>query len=518
MTDETHEVRKRVARPAESADDRGRVMKVLFLDDAGEPVGEWASQQIPEDPFSGSRISGLQEPPYSLEQLVYLAEMHPVHSAAIEQKTADVIGKGWEWQGKEMDEIDDAVRNELAEWFEGLSPDDVDMRELLSSVWNDVETVGWGLIECARDPSGEVRRVYHVPGHTVRAAKDGFRLLQDRGGKKVWFRRWGAALVDGKPVEVDAKTGSKTSVKDPANDLFVIRRPSRRSSWYGIPGYISAVGWITLALAARDDNLLFFTNRREPRWAIVLTNIQEDPDLENDLRRAFTVDLRQPHRNIIIPITGPGKIDFQKMTDNRLEGSFDKLSERADRAIMTAHRIPPERLAASQIGPLGGNATIAASRIYKEGVITPCQEILNTRLNRFIAVEYEKTTGSKPTLLLVMDDLDLATDREDLDQTVTAFKSDLVTLREARHRLKLEPLMVRVIDPTTGEPTDQEVESPFNDLLYSQLPGVSSYDDPAELAGSPALEQELAVLVRSAADVQERLEELADRQEASEGA
>ena len=314
----------------------GRVMKVLYLDESGESVGEWASKQVPEDPFSeiGDRV-GLREPPYAMEQLVFLAESHPVHSAALEQKTADICGEGWDWTAEDEDAADDVEKDAVADWFDSLAPDDSDMEETLNAMWLDKETVGWGLAEFVRDPQEKLRKVYHVPGHTVRAHKDGFRLCQIRDERKVWFRRWGATDIQGKRMNVDSKTGRATTdeVKNPANDMLVVRSTSRRSSWYGIPGYISAIGWITLAIASRDDNILFFHNRREPRWAIVLSGLADDDDLEEMVRRAFTVDLKSPYRNILIPLTGTAKIDFQKMSDTAKDGSFEKLSERADRAV-----------------------------------------------------------------------------------------------------------------------------------------------------------------------------------------
>ena len=190
--------------------DKGRVMKVLFLDDKGESVGEYASTQLVDDPFETANISGLQEPPYNLSQLAYLAETHPVHSAALEQKTADTIGKGWEWVANDDSEPDEQSLDSLEEWFNSLAPAEQDMKEILSAAWLDYETLGWGLLELARDSSGVLRKVYHVPGHTVRAHKDGFRLCQIRNERKVWFRRWGSPEQDGKEVQVDAKTGSKS--------------------------------------------------------------------------------------------------------------------------------------------------------------------------------------------------------------------------------------------------------------------------------------------------------------------
>lgn len=493
-----------------------KVMKVLYLDDSGQSVGEWASTQIPENPWDGQTMGGLQEPPYRMEQMVFLAEAHPIHSAALEQKTIDICGKGWEWAALDDSNADEDVQAELEAWFQSLAggdEDEEDVQETLSSVWLDVETTGWGMFEVVRDPQGIVQKIYHVPAHTVRAHRNGFALCQVRDQRKVWFRRWGAADIQGKAVQVDRLTGQVgEAVRTPANDLFVIRKKSRRSTWYGIPGYISAIGWITLAMAARDDNLLFFANRREPRWAIILTGLSDDANIEEDIRRAFTVDLKQPYRNLILPISGPGKVDFQKLSDTAKDGSFEKLSERADKAIMVSHRTPSGRIANAEVGPLGGSNTVAENRIYKDGVVTPSQELLNNRLNKFIRVEYEKAGHGKPVWKIQMDDLDVSSEREDLDAAAIAFHGDLITLREARAKLRLGPLMkpapvapteptidpetgLPAVDPITGLPVEpdptaapgdppidpetgdpvlpDEVESELNDMLYSQLPGTA---------------------------------------------
>lgn len=508
-------VRAAVAKAKNEGAD-GRVLKVLYLDDEGKSVGDWASTQLPEEPWAQITSStALVEPPFPLAQLTFLAEMHPIHSAALEQKTADICGKGWTWSAEDPDNADEDVRDAIEDWFQSLAPDDFDMRELISTVWLDVETIGWGLLEVARDPSGITKRLFHVPGHTVKAHKNGFALCQVRDNRKVWFRRWGATDIQGNRVDVNSKTGSITNVPNnlKANDLFVIKRPSRRSSWYGIPGYISAMGWITLALAARDDNLYFFANRREPRWAIILTGMSDDTEIEEDLRRAFTVDMRQPYRNVMIPIAGKdAKVDFQELSGTKTDGSFGNLGERADKAIMVAHRVPAERLANSTIGNLGGNVATEANRVYKEGVTGPGQEVLNSRLNRFISIEYaasqgntEVKPGDKPEWLLQMDDLDIRSDREDMDQALILFHGDMITLREGRHRLGLGPLMKPkpipqvdadgnpLLDPM-GKPVmappvidedspvvdedgnpikPEEIESEYNDMLFSELPGAS---------------------------------------------
>jgi len=554
-------VREAVEKAKQGAD--GRVLKVLYLDEQGKSVGEYASTQLPENPWEGVNAKSLIEPPFPMAQLTFLAEMHPVHSSALEQKTADVCGKGWTWEAEDPDVADEDARDALEDWLQSLAPDEIDMRELIQTAWLDVETVGWGLLECAREPGGKLARLYHVPAHTVKAHKNGFALCQARDNRAMWFRRWGATDAAGKRVEVNMKTGSITNVPDDlkANDLFVIKKPSRRSTWYGIPGYISAVGWITLALAARDDNLYFFNNRREPRWAIILTGMSDDTVIEEDLRRAFTVDMKQPYRNVMVPVAGKdAKVQFEKLSDTAKDGSFEKLSERADKAIMIAHRVPAERLANSSVGALGGNIASEANRVYKEGVIAEAQEILNSRLRRFIAIEYGRATevevkpGDKSQWLIKMDDLDIRSDREDMDQALMLFHGDMITLREARHRLGMGPLMkpkpveqfnpdgTPRLDPITNEPImgapqpgvhddppldengnpvpPEEVESEFNDMLFSQLPGSTQAAGmpSAQVPGagkltpdvSKSVERDVALLVRQAHETHARLAAIAD--------
>jgi PBSX family phage portal protein len=563
-TPDPQKVRAAIAQSKSEGRSDGKLLKVLYLDDSGESVGEWASTQLPEDPWSagGHSDKALIEPPFPMPQLVFLAEMHPVHSSALEQKAADVTGKGWVWEADDPDTANQDARDEMETWWQSLAPDEIDMRELIAQTWLDVETVGWGLIECARDPQGVIRKLYPVTAHTVKAHKNGFALCQARDSRKVWFRRWGAADNAGARVDVDAQSGSIKNVREKANDLFVIKKPSRRSTWYGIPGYVSAIGWITLALAARDDNLYFFSNRREPRWAIILTGMSEDTEIEEDLRRAFTVDLKQPYRNIMVPVSGKdAKVTFEKLSETAKDGSFAQLADRCDRQIMIAHRVPAERLANSTVGALGGNIAQEANAVYKEGLVEPSQEILNARLRRFIHVEWAKKQGidpkaeaaDRPEWLIAMQALDDRSEREDLDQAVIAFHGDIITLREARRKINLGPLMQPkkvtqldengqpVLDPVTGAPVmtvpsqdspvyapdgnevvPELVESEHNDKLFTELPGAASQAGQAGAVPSgtggllpraskaAALEGEVYELLRQSRETHSRLTEMAD--------
>lgn len=422
--------------------ERGKVLKVISIDDDGERASEW-SHQLPADPFGGSyRYAGLQEPPFSLEQLVFLAEQHPTHSATLEQKAADIVGTGWEWKSalEDGEPSDEGQRKKLESWFKELAEDgetDSTTHEILLAACLDLETVGQGLIELARDTQGRLRHWFHMPAHTCRFHRDGVRIAQVRNGKRVWFKRW----IPEDEREVNRITGAVTegrgSSKARANEIFVLKRPSRRSSWYGIPTYIPATGWITLSTAARDDNLLFFENRREPRWAVILENVEDDPEIEEQIRRALAVDLKRPHRNLILPLSGPAKVTFQKLGDNKGDMSWEKLQERADVTILTAHRMPGERIGIVRTGALGGNTVQQSGKVYKESFIQTSQSLLAARVNKLIAAESEV---ENPNWLWTPQELDISDRDEVQDNAVRGFQGGVSMLDEAREQAGLEPL------------------------------------------------------------------------------
>jgi PBSX family phage portal protein len=417
---------------------KSRVTKVVLVDKDLSPVAAATTAQQPDDPFTYGGVKGLQEPPYIPDQLNKLAEQHSTHGAALEQKTADVVGGGWEWE-KLKDEAEEDEAIELENWLRGLADPEADesFSEILTAAWLDVETLGYGGIELARSSEGKLEKIFSIPAHTFRFHKDGVRIAQGPTGKRTWFKRWvpeDSRIISKTTGELYDDRSQLPQDEEAGNEILILRRPTRRKSWYGVPGYVSALGWIYLGMAAREDNIKFFQNRREPRWAVVLKNIEDDDGkLEDMLREAFTTSLADPHRNIFIPIEGEaGDIKFQKMTEDSKDISFDKLQERVDNSILLAHRIPPDRLGAVRVGPLGGNATMAASRVYKEGVVSTSQTFLSERMNRFIQVEHGAAMWRwKPT------ELDLTEEAEDTATITNAWINGIMKLDEARKKLKL---------------------------------------------------------------------------------
>lgn len=438
-------------------------------------VESFPSNQILQDPFLdvGAYGVAVPSPPYSMEQMVLLAETHPMHAAAIEQKVQDIVSTGPKFISPnadgEDDEADVELHDQIENWWLGLFEDYTDV-ETLQVMWSDFETVGWGALEVVRDQKGIVRRLYHVPGHTLRPSYDNQRYLQMRNGKMVWFKKWGV------PGQIFAKSGREAPKgTDPdklATELLVFKKPSRRSSWYGIPNYVSAIGNITLAVAARDYNILFFENSREPRHVFVITGLDEDIEqMLDDLKDSLTTQHKEPHRNLLLPMSGDAKVDIQPLASITTDQQFEKMVASADQAILIAHRMPADRLGLSMSGALSGNVAEVSIRSYKEGVVQHGQQVLEDRLNRFLNAEYPIAMGDVPDptkpleFEISFEELDITDEAIDTNIVVAQVANNLITLNEGRKKLG-KPIRKEYQRP--GDVTDDDPDPDPVDLTQSE--------------------------------------------------
>ena len=418
-----------------------------------ERLSEFPSKQLLEDPFRNIVGYGttIQMPPYSMEQLVLLSEAHPPHSASIEQKAMDVIANGPKLRPL-RDDAPPEQEEDIYKWLEEITEQQTFI-ELLNSVWLDYETVGWGMFEVARDLTGVVQRIYHVPAHTVRAARSGLLYVQIRQGRQAWFKRWGVDVASGQPLRTvpvlmsNGRTAPQNTGFDKlANEMLVFVKASRRSSWYGIPGYISGVGYITLAIAARDYNVKFFGNAREPRYIFVVSGLagkdEEIDQFMDEFEEQLKTQHKDPHRNLIVPLSGEAKLTVERLTAVQNDMHFTKLMDVTDSRILQAHRMPPDRLGTIQRGFLGGNVSVSINRIYKDAVVTPAQAILADRLERFIRTEYALARGLQEDSIawrVEFDAPDVSDQTADIANATNLARTNMITLNEGRELVGMGP-------------------------------------------------------------------------------
>lgn len=350
------------------------------------------SQQLAEDPFkyTGAGESGLVRPLYDLDHLVGALEGNALHARCVRQKASDVLGRGVGI--RPTDEESQARQGEADDrWgeFVTLAEDkgDGSMKERLTWAHEDYEGVGWATLEVSRGADGTPDGLWYVPGHTVRAHVDGRRFAQKRGGKTVWFKRYG---VEG---TVDRRDGgwSDRTTRDAfaGNELIVVPNHTPRSSYYGLPDHIPAMAALAGWQAQAQFNLKFFDNLAVPSYAVVIEGAELSGDLEEKIVDHFRRIKGDPARTLIIPVPGATgdeasqvKVRFEKLTVDVKDATHRLYKQDNALEICIAHGMPPYRVGWPIVGSLGGATAVEMTEIYLTSMVQPRQETWEQRLTR----------------------------------------------------------------------------------------------------------------------------------------
>jgi capsid portal protein len=203
-------------------------------------------------------------PPLPPDALWSIFESNSIHSGCINAKVADAVGRGWRLTPADPDQEgadDDAkkVARELEDLFESICPR-LTFRQLMEQAARELDTIGWADWEVLRERDGDVESeivgILPVPSMSIRACKDSDDVFcQLRGDKKVYFKRFGFEK------HVDCTTGEiaeDVPEEDRANELVHFMHYTPRSSWYGIPPWVSAMPSIAEFAAIREFNVSYF--------------------------------------------------------------------------------------------------------------------------------------------------------------------------------------------------------------------------------------------------------------------
>ena len=415
-----------------------------------------------EDPFLEYFSYGdqIRRPPYPFEQLIAMAEIHPIHYAAINQKVCDVISKGFDLSPNEGAEP--LQYRSILNWWEGLF-DEHDSIEVLQAMWEDFETIGWGTLELTRDSKGRIGRIYYIPAHTLRVCKDENLLVQIKAGSVVYFRRWTpTSHLDEKRYLV--KNGEEAPERTPEDELcseiLIINRLCRWSLHYGVPGYVSGIAAVTQAVAIRDYNILLFDNYREPRHLIFISGPDIDSEqISEELNQIWEDQLsKNPLSNIIMAIGSQAQVTIEPLSPPNEENLMVQLMNSIDRQILIAHRMPPERLGISAEGFFGSH-TPEQNQIYRTSVVRNSQALLESRLTKFINAEYplysatedkENSTGEEVTYRVNFGDLEILDKEMDRSAILDLVQAEMIPLNAAKRKMS-EPEVPRMGDMTLLE-------------------------------------------------------------------
>lgn len=366
-----------------------------------------SKQLLQADAFMSSYGSiDLVPPLYNPYALANLLELNTYHMRCVKTKARDTAGLGWDLKSSVETPSDESkkLRQEIIDTFNDMP---MSILEVLDRACTDWEAVSYGAMEVVRtdhEVEGSFAQLVHVPSPDIRVHRDGNKYVQIVNSQKRWFKRVGYER------DVDMDTGEETElggidIAQRATELIFWSNYSPRSSYYGLPDVMPAIGAIQGDLSRRDYNISFFDNFGVPAYAVFITGNFDpgapkdadgnpDPlgktDLEREIEGHFDEIARNPHSVLILSLPsvadaeGEVKIEFVPLAKEVREASFRlyRLDNRDE--VIAAHGVPLNRLGINEIGALSGSTAAISTEIYKTSVIGPRQEVIETLINRSI--------------------------------------------------------------------------------------------------------------------------------------
>jgi PBSX family phage portal protein len=343
--------------------------------------------------YTGYDILGVVEPPLNLSYLAKLYEASYAHYAAVNAKTANIVGLGYDFiessKSKEkMDSIETEAekvkvgrrlrkwRQSLFDWLDDCHVED-EFAETLRNVYIDYEVTGNGYFEIGRANDGSVGYIGHIPAVSmrIRQKRDGF--VQLSSDKAVFFKHFGKDTPD--PL------GTADGVP---NEVIHIKKYSPTSSFYGIPDIVAATSAVAGIEFASRFNLDYFENKAVPRYVIVIKGGKMDSSSASSIVDFFETGLRgKNHRTLFVPLPADepdrkSSFEMKPVEAGTQDASFVNYNKINLQGIFMAHRVPM-----GKTGYIEGTALAAsrdADKTFKESVCRPEQAILEKKFGRIV--------------------------------------------------------------------------------------------------------------------------------------
>lgn len=291
------------------------------------------------------------EPPYDPLKLALMLEINTRLMRACHLRARNTVGLGWSVTPVTRDEDEEKVdptkykaqKKQLKQIYDYPVPmgmtqflpetlsTPLEFSEILNRMKIDEEATGNGYLEITRNNAGKIDGIYNIPAHTIRVLRLGG-YIQIRGrwsGSDValqaepkvmrrYFKRFGDARA------ISRLTGEETVGLRPeerATELLPFLIYSSRSSWYGIPRWISAVAAIQGSRLAAVRNMAFFENDAVGRMAIVVSGGALTAQSVSDIRTFVNREgkgVEKSHRVMVLQAE-PRRVISGKGTATRID-------------------------------------------------------------------------------------------------------------------------------------------------------------------------------------------------------
>lgn len=395
------------------------------------------SKQISEVSTQWLSTNNLVNRPYPPNSFILLKSRCPVLSAAIDSIANDVSSTGWSLslkEGVKQSSKADAERKELESFLR--SPNNTDsLKELISSLITDLETIGDFSLEIARNNGGKIGKIFHIPAHTIFRNKDMNKFAQRRNNKVVWFSPFNSGLV------VDNKTGKEKEVspKAKANEL-IFKALYNSDGYYGCSPMLPAVGAVRASISVEEFNTYFFDNRGLPEFAVLLTGDWSEGS-EQKMSAFMSKELKGNEnrgKTLVMVVPDECKAEFKPLeaSAKTREGSFRLYAQDLEDRILSVYKCPRSKVGIQRIGKLGGSDTFESLRNYNDSVVEPLQNIIESIFNEKIL---PGVLGREPVFKFTLNNLHIDDFSEKAEAYTKLLERGAMTPNEVRQKLGIGP-------------------------------------------------------------------------------
>lgn len=380
---------------------RGLRCESLTLVKGGGEKKDWPESRQVKDPFSLNRYKTWKLEPLplgegSLEQLCDLLLDSTDFATTVAQISADVTGLGYHFVPIDEERKNPRELETIKAFFDDCNPD-LTFDEICNMVNMDWEALGNGYIEVTRrdnDPAEIVERLDWVPAREVRITKDSKNAVQIRSTKKAWFRWFGSDPDETTSKHPDTRRGVEVD-QVVLNEMIWFKHPHPKSSVYGIPKIIPALGAIRGNQFQQDRNLSFFQNKALPEWAIEVSgdlvgtgDDEAEKELQtfrDNLKDHLTYMVKGKHYRLLYIERPPGlELKWHKLIDEVRDADY-RMYRRDNRdEALRAYGMQPNRVGVIESGNIGGGTGESQIEIYKNSIVKPRQEKWERKMTSLI--------------------------------------------------------------------------------------------------------------------------------------
>lgn len=334
--------------------------------------------------------------PFDMPPLMELCESNVTLGAIVAQIATDVAGLGHTLPLKTDASENLAELKKIEDFLEMPNSERLSLQYILNAMTDDWGCVGNQALEVIWNAGGEVAEIRHLPVHNIWIHKSGdkYARLTKKGTtiNQRWYRRFGIKAEDaeGNPIaapNITQDTGKPgEEFKARATDVIYMHRYYRKSKHYGIPKSIPSLGEILSLIGIRDYHLGFLRNHGVPAYMVQARGEWDSGNVLKTIKEFMNKGVLrggEAYATLMVEVPEEGSLEFEPLAikESNTGNTFRVYKASLQEDVLSAYSMPPYRIGINQVGKLGGTNIKPATKIYKNGVVSPLQEDLEHMIN-----------------------------------------------------------------------------------------------------------------------------------------